>query len=182
MVADLPRSLLDVESIGNCPQNAHFRAQMNHEAESDTPDKSACGLPSEASLEGKGKVSLSEDEWKQRLTPEQFRVLRLQGTETPFNNEYWNSKVSGDYNCAGCGKTLFSSSDKYDSGTGWPSFYQPVNGECVAEHADNSHGMVRTEVTCSKCDSHLGHVFEDGPAPTGLRYCINSLSLQLEEK
>ena len=159
-----------------------FWAKMNHESKSDTPDKSACGLPSEASLQDKGEVSLSEGEWRQRLSPEQFRVLRQQGTEAPFNNEYWNSKVNGDYVCTGCGKTLFSSDNKYDSGTGWPSFSAPVRKDAIGEERDESHGMVRIEVHCSHCGGHLGHVFPDGPEPTGLRYCINSASLLLKPR
>lgn len=126
----------------------------------------------------------SEAEWRDKLGDEQaYRVLREKGTERPFHNAYWNEKRAGTYACAGCGAPLFRSVDKFDSGTGWPSFSQPadgVSGSSVAEHKDGSHGMVRTEVTCSTCDSHLGHVFPDGPESTGMRYCINSVSLQLK--
>ena len=171
-----------MDSIGNCRTTAHLQRQMNQESESETPETSACGLPSEASLEGKGAIALSEEEWKRRLTPDQFRVLRQQGTEPPFDNEYWNSKAHGDYDCAGCGQRLFSSSAKFDSGTGWPSFSQPIEKDCIGEERDESHGMVRTEVHCSQCGGHLGHVFPDGPKPTGLRYCINSASLVLNPR
>ena len=130
----------------------------------------------------KSEISLSDEEWRQRLSPKQFRVLRQQGTESPFKNQYWNSEANGDYVCAGCDKTLFSSNDKYDSGTGWPSFSAPVNKGIIEEERDESHGMVRIEVHCSHCGGHLGHVFPDGPEPSGLRYCINSASLVLKPR
>ncbi len=128
------------------------------------------------------EIKLSEEEWKKKLTPEQFHVCREKGTERAFTGKYYNSKEHGVYKCAACGNPLFSSDTKFDSGTGWPSFYAPVDSDKVAEHKDKSYGMIRTEVTCSKCGSHLGHVFEDGPKPTGMRYCINSVSLDLEKK
>lgn len=119
--------------------------------------------------------------WKNRLTPEEYRVCREKGTERPFTGEYWDSKTPGIYRCRCCGVPLFDAATKYDSGSGWPSFWQPVEGARVQAHRDTTLGMVRTELTCSNCDSHLGHVFSDGPKPTGLRYCINSLSLKLDE-
>lgn len=130
------------------------------------------------SQSGTKKITKTEAEWKAQLSTEQFQVARMKGTERAFSGAFWNSHQKGTYSCICCGQSLFSSSTKFDSGTGWPSFFQPVEREVVSEITDKSHGMVRTEVVCSRCDAHLGHVFEDGPKPTGLRYCINSVSLQ----
>ncbi|HEX4718450.1 MAG TPA: peptide-methionine (R)-S-oxide reductase MsrB [Thermoleophilaceae bacterium] len=126
------------------------------------------------------KVQKSDAEWREDLTPEQYEVLRLQGTERPFTGQYWNVKEDGMYHCAGCGAPLFGSDTKFESGTGWPSFYEPAVAENVEVRTDSSHGMVRTEVRCANCGGHLGHVFDDGPNPTGLRYCLNSCSLDLQ--
>lgn len=127
-------------------------------------------------------LNLPESEWRKRLTPEQFNVLREAGTERAFSGLYNDNKADGLYRCAGCALELFDSVDKYDSGSGWPSFTRPIDASHVSEHADVSHGMRRVEVRCARCDGHLGHVFPDGPPPTGLRYCMNSVSLDFRSR
>jgi peptide-methionine (R)-S-oxide reductase len=124
----------------------------------------------------------TDEEWMKMLTPEQYRVLRQKGTERAFSGAYWETKDAGTYKCAGCGTVLFESDAKFDSGCGWPAFSAPKDGKAVAEHSDHTFGMERTEVLCAKCGGHLGHVFDDGPGPTHLRYCINSASLDFEKK
>lgn len=128
------------------------------------------------------KLQRTEAQWRDQLGDEQYQVCREKGTERAFTGKYWDSREVGTYTCAGCGEPLFSSQSKYDAGCGWPSFSAPSNSDCVSEYVDSSAGMMRTEVVCSKCDTHLGHVFPDGPPETGLRYCINSVSLGFDNK
>ena len=130
----------------------------------------------------KDKIEKTEEEWRQTLTPEQYHVLREKGTERPFTGEYADAHDPGMYRCAGCGNPLFDADTKYESGSGWPSFYEPVAKEAVETETDRKFGMARTEVLCAKCGGHLGHVFPDGPEPTGLRYCMNSAALKLEKE
>ena len=128
------------------------------------------------------RIGKTEEEWRRELTPEQYRVLREKGTERAFTGAYWDAHDPASYLCAGCDAELFESETKFESGSGWPSFWKPARDEAVAQHRDASHGMVRTEVTCARCGGHLGHLFPDGPRPTGLRYCINSASLKQVKK
>lgn len=131
--------------------------------------------------ESNEKVTRSDDEWRAQLSDEEYQVARCSGTERAFTGRYWDEKAAGTYHCICCDAPLFRSEAKYDSGTGWPSFFQPIDEGAVAEKVDQTHGMVRTESLCARCDAHLGHVFPDGPAPTGLRYCMNSASLNLKK-
>jgi peptide-methionine (R)-S-oxide reductase len=140
----------------------------------------ACSQPSnkESTQKSTPKVMKTDAEWKKELSAEQYQVLRKKGTERAFTGKYWNNHEKGSYHCAGCGKALFDSKTKYESGSGWPSFWQPIDPKAVKIVTDKSLGMVREEVVCSSCEGHLGHVFNDGPKPTGLRYCMNSISME----
>lgn len=136
---------------------------------------------SDRSSNDRDRLDKSDAEWEATLTPEQYRVMREKGTERAFTGQYWNTKTRGVYKCAACDQPLFSSETKFDSGTGWPSFYAPVAPDAVTTETDYTHGMIRVEALCSRCHAHLGHVFNDGPKPTGMRFCMNSVSLALEE-
>lgn len=140
---------------------------------------SARGVNAETTVKP-GKIVKTDEQWMKELTPEQYHVMREKGTERAFTGKYWDTKTQGVYTCAACGEVLFISDTKFDSGCGWPSFFKPADGSAIEEHEDSTLGMTRTEVTCAKCGAHLGHVFDDGPNPTGLRYCINSVSIDLK--
>jgi peptide-methionine (R)-S-oxide reductase len=158
-------------------EEAQVTEGPHHAAEAPKEGKDA--MNENASVE---KVTLSDAEWKAKLTPEQYRVLRRKGTERAFTGKYWDAKDKGAYACAACGNELFGSETKFDSGTGWPSFWEPLSARSIRTEEDRSFFTTRTEVLCARCDSHLGHVFEDGPPPTGLRYCMNSVALELIKK
>lgn len=173
------KSLFAISLIGATVVVAGCSSAPNSDAESGSAAKNAGPV---AQTNMNAKVIKSDEEWKKELTPEQYEILRQKGTERAFTGKFWNTKAAGTYKCAGCGTVLFESDTKFDSGCGWPSFYAPANQTVINEAEDHSLFMHRTEVLCSKCGGHLGHVFDDGPNPTGLRYCINSASLTFDPK
>ena len=149
---------------------------------SPTTQKASMTIPTFKNVERTDKVVKTDEEWKKLLTPEQYAVLRKKGTERPCSGEFWDNHDKGVYKCAGCGLELFGSGEKFESGTGWPSYFNPLGPDRIHIEPDHSHGMIRDEVTCARCGGHLGHVFNDGPPPTGLRFCINSISMTFEKK
>jgi len=167
--------MLPALTLGGCAESSAGRTMSKGEASSSQVQPQ--GLENSEDY-----ARFTEEDWRKRLSAKQFRILREKGTEGSFTGAYWDHKGKGVYKCAACRLVLFDSRTKFKSGTGWPSFWKPINDHCIKENKDNAHGMTRIEVVCAECDSHLGHVFPDGPQPTGLRYCINSASLNLEEK
>lgn len=177
-----PASPASTEPQGMTPSTSVLAPSMQSAPTPEKTQMKPAQAPAMMSSGQNGKVVKTEAEWRRQLTKEQFYVLREKGTEAPYTGKYTDNKEKGTYHCAACGLALFNSAAKYDSGTGWPSFFQPIEAKSILEEIDDSLNERRTEVLCSRCGSHLGHVFDDGPEPTGLRYCINSISLVFEKK
>ena len=176
---DMPRftTLFLMIALAGCGCGHTNEATSATSSSTSTPVRVSAEFPDSAE-----RVELSESEWQERLTSEEYRILREQGTERAYSGEFADHHEAGVYTCAACGAPLFASNTKFESGTGWPSFYQPIEDGRVAQEVDSSYGMARTEVHCARCDGHLGHLFDDGPAPTGLRFCINSVSLDFVDE
>jgi peptide-methionine (R)-S-oxide reductase len=174
--------LVGIALLAACSPSRTLRSAPSESAAASSATTEALAAQAASGGATQEAVVKSEEEWKKTLTPEQFAVLRKKGTERPFTGKYWNQTADGTYVCAGCGAELFTAADKFDAGCGWPSYSRAIADGRIVEHVDTSHGMTRTEVVCARCGGHLGHVFDDGPAPTGKRYCINSESLDFKKK